>query len=279
MVSARGRRGQVHFAVTRGLSLRRACALFHVARSSFRYYSRMRARDQELQQHLRTIALQYPRYGYRRAWAILRRSQVINIKRVHRVWGAAQLQVPQRTPRRRVRGTGTRPVTPTQANHVWAYDFMHDRCANGQKLKLLTVVDEWTRECLAIEVDARVTSARVIQVLRDLIHRYGAPRFIRSDNGPEFIAHAIKTWLEESGVQTVYIEAGKPWQNGTNESFNGKLRDECLNLEWFRHRTEARIIIEQWRWQYNEQRPHSSVGYRTPSQVRQQTVTTPTLSR
>jgi putative transposase len=209
----------------------------------------MPARDEHLRQELHAIAQQHPRYGYRRAWALLRRTQVINIKRVQRVWCAAHVQVPQRKPRRRIQNRVVRPLAPTQANQVWAYDFIHDRCATGQKLKLLTVVDEWTRECLAIEVDGRLTASRVIQVLGQLIQRYGAPRYLRSDNGPEFIAQAIRTWLSQKGIQTSYIDAGKPWQNGTNESFNGKLRDECLNVEWFRHRTEARILIEQWRWQ------------------------------
>ena len=277
MVSARGRRGQVRFARAKGLSLRRACALLQVARSSIYYHSRMQARDEHVRQKLQVIAQQHPRYGYRRAWALLRRDEVVNIKRVQRVWRAAQLQVPQRKPRRRIQGGTARPLAPTQVNEVWAYDFIHDRCANGQKLKLLTVVDEWTRECLAIQVDGQLTATRVLQVLRELIRRHGPPRYLRSDNGPEFIAHAVRNWLTNSGIQTAYIDAGKPWQNGTNESFNGKLRDECLNLEWFRHRTEARIVIEQWRQQYNEQRPHSSLKYRTPNQIRQQAVTTPPL--
>ncbi len=161
-----------------------------------------------------------------------------------------------------------RPLQATRPNHVWAYDFVHDTCANGQKLKVLTVIDEWTRECLAVEVDGRINARRVIQVVQRLITQYGAPTFIRSDNGPEFVAQAVKTWLAVSGIQTAYIEAGKPWQNGRNESFNGKLRDECLNVEWFRHRLEARVVIEQWRQQYNEHRPHSSLKYRTPTEVR-----------
>ncbi len=278
MVSAHGRRGQVRFARAKGLSLRRACALLQVARSSVHYCSRMQARDKELRQQLQAIAKRHPRYGYRRAWALLRGTQIINIKRVQRVWRALQLQVRQRMSRRRIRAGAVRLHTPTQANQVWAYDFIHDRCANGQKLKLLTVVDEWTRECLAIEVQGRITADRVIDVLRRLIEQYGAPRFLRSDNGPEFIARAVKSWVARSGIQTAYIEPGKPWQNGTNESFNGKLRDECLNMEWFRHRTEARIIIEHWRRQYNEVRPHSSLDYRTPMQQRQQSITKPTLS-
>ncbi len=238
----------------------------------------MQTRDRELREQLQAIAQQHPRYGYRRAWAVLRRTQLLNIKRVQRVWRATQLQVPRRKPRRRIRGATVQPLAPTQVNHVWAYDFIHDRCANGQKLKLLTVVDEWTRECLAIEVQGRITATRVIDVLRALIATYGAPRFLRSDNGPEFIARAVKDWLERSGVQTAYIDPGKPWQNGANESFNGKLRDECLNLEWFRHRREAQIIIEQWRRHYNEVRPHSSLAYRTPMEQRQGSITKSTLS-
>jgi putative transposase len=239
----------------------------------------MQARDAGVRQQLHAIAQQHPRYGYRRAWALLRRTEVINIKRVQRVWCAAHLQVPQRKPRRRIQGGAVRPLTATHANQVWAYDFIHDRCANGQKLKLLTVVDEWTRECLAIEVQGRLTANGVIGVLRTLIAQYGVPHFLRSDNGPEFIAQAVKGWLAHSGVQTAYIDPGKPWQNGANESFNGKLRDECLNLEWFRHRREARIVIEQWRRHYNEQRPHSSLGYRTPIQVRHQAAMPLPLSR
>jgi putative transposase len=166
-----------------------------------------------------------------------------------------------------MRSTNLLPVPATGANQVWAYDFVHDRCANGQKLKLLTVVDEWTRECLAIEVGARINSSRVIEVLSRLMSRHGHPTFIRSDNGPEFVAHRVKEWLNNSGVQTSFIEPGKPWQNGANESFNGKLRDECLNMEWFRNRADAKSIVEQWRRYYNEERPHSSLNYHTPAQA------------
>jgi putative transposase len=130
---------------------------------------------------------------------------------------------------------------------------------------MLTVVDEWTRECLAIEVEARINSRAVIDVLSRLMSLRGHPEHLRSDNGPEFVSKAVKQWLSRSGVQTVYIDRGKPWQNGLNESFNGKLRDECLNLEWFRNRAEAKVVIEQWRRHYNERRPHSSLGYKTPA--------------
>ncbi len=269
MVSAQARREQVHFARRRGLSSRRACALLQVARSTLRYTSRMAARDQALRLQLEAVAQAHPRYGYRRVWAVVRADgSAVNVKRVYRIWRAAGLCLPKRRPRRRVRGTGLRPLPAQHPNHIWAYDFVHDRCANGQKLKILTVIDEWTRECLALEVAGRISATRVLAVLDRLIARYGAPQFVRSDNGPEFVATAVKAWFAQHKLCTTYIDAGKPWQNGANESFNGKLRDECLNLEWFQHRVEARVVMEQWRCQYNEQRPHSSLGYRTPAQMR-----------
>jgi putative transposase len=270
MVGAQARREQARFAMHRGVPSRRACALLHIARSTLHYTHRMPIRDQELRERLHVVARKHPRYGYRRVCAVLRGAgMLVNAKRVYRVWRAAGLSLPKRRPRRRIQRTGVqRPVPAHHPNHVWAYDFVHDTCANGQKIKILTVVDEWTRECLALEVEARITAAQVIRVLNGLFQQYGCPTFLRSDNGPEFVAKAIKPWLARSGVEAVYIDAGKPWQNGTNESFNGKLRDECLNLEWFRHRLEARVIIEQWRRQYNEQRPHSSLSYRTPVQTR-----------
>jgi putative transposase len=150
------------------------------------------------------------------------------------------------------------------ANHVWAYDFMFDTCANGQSLKCLTVIDEFTRECLAIDVAGSIRSGRVIEVLTRLISEHGAPKFLRSDNGPEFVSKAILEWLEIAGVQTALIDPGKPWQNGSDESFNGRFRDECLSIEWFRSRREAKVIIEVWRRHYNAVRPHSSLDYRTP---------------
>jgi putative transposase len=152
------------------------------------------------------------------------------------------------------------------ANHVWAYDFVYDRCANGQQLKCLTVVDEWTRQCLAIEVSGSIRSRHVIEVLSRLASTHGAPRHLRSDNGPEFVSRAILKWLTSSNIDTALIDPGKPWQNATNESFNDKFRDECLSLEWFRSRAEAKVIIETWRRHYNEVRPHSSLGYLTPKE-------------
>ena len=153
---------------------------------------------------------------------------------------------------------------------MWAYDFVFDACANGQQLKCLTVVDEWTRECLAIDVGGSIRSGRVIEALSRLVSERGAPRHLRSDNGPEFVAKAVLRWLLAANIECAHIDPGKPWQNGTDESFNGKFRDECLGLEWFRSRAEAKVIIESWRRHYNEERPHSSLSYLTPSEFREQ---------
>ena len=159
-------------------------------------------------------------------------------------------------------------MPPTARNHVWAIDFVHDACADGRQLKCLTAVDEWTRECLAIDVAGSFRSGRVIDVLSRLVSIHGAPRYLRSDNGPEFVSRAILRWLAEAGIDTAFIDPGKPWQNGTNESFNDKFRNECLSLEWFRSRTEAAVAIEAWRRHYNHVRPHSSLGGLTPSEFR-----------
>jgi putative transposase len=153
-------------------------------------------------------------------------------------------------------------------NGVWAYDFVFDSCANGQKLKCLTVIDEYTRESLAIEVGARLRCGQVIDVLERLIALHGPPAHLRSDNGPEFIAKALQAWLSKNKISTAYIQPGKPWQNGAAESFNSKFRDECLNMEWFNNRREAAVVIEGWRQNYNEYRPHSAIGYNTPAQQR-----------
>ncbi|GIV82655.1 MAG: hypothetical protein KatS3mg051_2009 [Anaerolineae bacterium] len=172
------------------------------------------------------------------------------------------------TVRKRLAASRPRPLPASGPNQVWAYDFVFDACANGQPLKCLVITDEWTHEALQIDVQGSIRSRRVIDVLSKLVSEHGAPRYLRSDNGPEFVSHAILRWLQETGIETAYIEPGKPWQNGTAESLNGKFRDECLSMEWFRNRTEARVIIETWRQHYNEDRPHSSLGYRTPKQFK-----------
>ena len=216
------------------------------------------------------LAAQSPRYGYRRIQVFLaRQGHRMSADRMHRLWKAAALQVPRKRRRRRVATGRPRPLPPTAANHVWAYDFVFDTCANGQVLKCLTVVDEWTRECLAIDVAGSIRSGRVIEVLSRVVSVHGAPRYLRSDNGPEFVSRAILRWLLTAGIETACIDPGKPWQNGLDESFNGKLRDECLSIEWFRTRPEATAVIENWRQHYNDVRPHSSLGQRTPTEFKQ----------
>ena len=265
MVGARVRRQQVAYAQRRGLSGRRACALLSVARSTMGYMSRLVARDAPVVPAMRALADQYPRYGYRTVRIFLRRQgHVMGTDRAYRLWRQEGLQVPKRRPRRRVATSRPRPLPPLAMNHVWAYDFVFDTCADGRTLKCLTVIDEFTRECLAIDVAGSIRSGRVIEVLAQLVSVHGAPRYLRSDNGPEFIATAILRWVETAQIETAFIDPGKPWQNGTDESFNGKLRNECLSLQWFRNRVEAKVGIEQWRRHYNDVRPHSSLGYLTP---------------
>lgn len=275
MVSAHARRQQVEFARRRGLSCRRGCALLSVARSSLHYVSKRAAADEPAIKVMRELAAQYPRYGYRRIRIFMaRRGHSMSTDRAHRLWRVAGLQVPRKRPRRRVAASRPRPLPATAANHVWAYDFVFDACANGQKLKCLTVVDEWTHESLAIDVAGSIRSARVIDVLSKLVSVHGAPRYLRSDNGPEFIATALLSWTSKVGIETAHIAPGKPWQNGANESFNGRFRDECLNMEWFRNRSEAAILIEAWRRHYNSVRPHSSINYMTPNEFKRQRPTT-----
>jgi putative transposase len=271
MVSARARRQQVEFARSRGLSCRRACRLMRVARSTLDYSSLMERKDTPIRARMRELAAQYPRYGYRRIQVFLERDGIrLSSERTHRIWRAAGLQVPRKRPRRRIATGRPRPTPPTAKNHVWALDFIFDYCANGQQLKCLTIVDEWTRECLAIDVAGSIRSRRVVEVLSRLVSEHGAPRFIRTDNGAEFIARAILRWAMEEEIETALIDPGKPWQNGTDESFNGKFRDECLSLEWFRSRLEAIVVIETWRRHFNHVRPHSSLGYMTPVDFKRQ---------
>jgi putative transposase len=264
-VSSQARREQVALACERGLSKRRACELLEVARSGLKYCSVRAERDRPTLEAMKRLAAQYPRYGYRRIRVFLRREgHGMSRHRAHRLWRLAGLQLPRRRPRRRVASSRPRPLPAMGPNHVWAYDFVFDACANGQSLKCLTLIDEFTRECLAIDVAGSIRSARVIEVLSRLISTHGAPRFLRSDNGPEFVSQAILDWLAQARVETALIDPGKPWQNGDNESFNGKFRDECLSVEWFRSRAEARVLIEAWRRHYNHVRPHSSLKDMTP---------------
>ncbi len=267
MVSACVRREQVAYVQRRGVSLRRACALFSVARSTMGYESTLEQRDVPIVAAMRELSAQYPRFGYRRILVYLaRRGIVMSADRAHRIWRRAGLQVPRKRPRRRAATNRPRPIPSTGANHVWAYDFVFDACANGQQLKCLTVIDEYTRECLAIDVAGSIRSGRVIDVLSKLVSVRGAPRHMRSDNGPEFVSRAVLQWLAKSEIETALIDPGKPWQNGANESFNGKFRDECLGMQWFKNRIDAKILIEDWRQEFNSERPHSSLGNRTPEE-------------
>lgn len=270
MVGARVRRQQVAYAEGRGLSRRRACALLSVARSTLGYVSRLIARDAPVVAPLRTLAAQYPRYGYRTIRIFLeRQGHPLGTDRMYRLWRQERLQVPRKRPRRRVAASRPRPMPPTAINHVWAYDFVFDTCADGRTLKCLTIIDEFTRECLAIDVAGGIRSGRVIEVLTQLVSVHGAPRHLRSDNGPEFVARAILRWLQLAQIETAFIDPGKPWQNGVDESFNGTFRDQHLSLQWFRNRADAKVSIEEWRRHYNEVRPHSSLEYLTPAAFKQ----------
>lgn len=276
MVSAQVRRAQVAYVRGRGVSQRRACALLSVSRSTLGYQPRLPIKDAPVLAAMRDLSAQYPRFGYRRIHVFLgRRGFELSPDRTHRLWRSAGLQVPRKRPRRRVACSRPRPLAAWAGNHVWAYDFVFDACANGQQLKCLTVIDEFTRECLAIDVAGGIRSKRVIEVLSQLISVHGAPKYLRSDNGPEFVSEAILKWLTEANVDTALSDPGKPWQNGSNESFNGKFRDECLSMEWFRNRIDAKIVIEGWRRHYNEVRPHSSLGQLTPSEFKR-TLSQPT---
>jgi len=266
-VSVPARRRQVAYGRERGLSVRRACTLFKVARSALRYQGRKAAKDVPAIERMRELSAQYPRYGYRRIRIFLGRDgHRMSVGRAYRLWRAAGLQLPRKRPRKRVALARPRLHAPCGPNQVWSYDFVFDHCANGQQLKCLTVTDEFTKEGLAIDVDGRIRSPRVIGVLSRLVSERGAPAFLRSDNGPEFVSKALLSWVVAQGIVTALIEPGKPWQNGVTESFNGKFRDECLSLEWFRSRAEAKVIIEAWRRHYNEVRPHSTLGYLTPNE-------------
>jgi len=253
-----------------GVSERRGCALVGQHRSTMRYRPRGRD-DAELCEKLKAIADKHKRYGYRRACASLRREGIkVNHKRVHRVWKEAGLQRPVRRRRPRGKPKGQVPLEALYPNHVWTYDFMEDATADGRKLRLLTIVDEFTRINIAIETGRRIASAKVIGVLEGVFAQYGTPDYLRSDNGGEFTAKAIKKWLSTCGIETYYIDPASPWQNAYGESFNGKLRDECLNMELFATVREARHIIRRWRDYYNNERLHSSLGYLPPHEFTEQ---------
>jgi len=253
----------------KGLSERRACSVLEQPRMTQRYKPKQPDKDRMLIADMRRLAGQHPRYGYRFITAKLRQAGWrVNHKRVQRLWRKEGLQVPYRRRIKRSPGSSTNACFVKRAeymNHVWTYDFIEDRTEDGRKLKFLTVLDEWTRELPVIEVERSITSKDVIGVLEYLFAVRGVPGFIRSDNGSEFIADAIKGWLSDKKVETLYIAPGSPWENGYIESFHGRLRDELLNREQFYSVKEAKVLAENWRLDYNHHRPHSGLKYQTPA--------------
>jgi putative transposase len=259
-------RVQAHY----GLSERRACRLVGIGRSALRYRPRARADDQPLRQRLRELAAQRPRFGYRRLHVLLRREGVIvNHKRVERLYREEGLAVRRRTRKRVARDGRGRATVPERPNQQWGVDFISDALAWGRRIRLFTVVDVFTREALAIEVDTSLPGVRVVRVLERLVAERGAPDEIVLDNGPELAGKAVDQWAYERGVWLHFIEPGKPVQNAFVESFQGRLRDECLDRHWFVSLNDARHTIETWRQDYNQSRPHSALGYRPPEEFRQ----------
>lgn len=256
------RRSAVQFFVAGGLSIRRACALVPLHRSTFQYLAHP-IDDTPLLEQIQHLAMQYPRYGYRRINALLNRTEKVNQKRVRRLWRLHRMQV-RRVVRKRVRRTRPERLQAAYPGHIWAYDFVEDALADGTPLRILTVMDEFTREGLALDVALTTSAERVIGVLTTLVEQHGAPAHLRSDNGAEFVAHAVQTWVARCGVHTLYIEPGKPWQNGKEERFNGTVRDECLNVHVFTSLAEACVRLGAFRRHYNTERPHSQLGYLTP---------------
>ena len=258
-----------HVTAKLGVSERFACKVLGQHRSTQRKPPGTADDEAALTAAIIDWARQHGRYGYRRVTALLRaEGWRVNHKRVERIWRREGLKVPARQPKRGrlwLNDGSCVRLRPERANHVWAYDFVEDRTRDGRKIRLLNVVDEFTRECLAIRVGRKLGSAEVIDVLADLFIARGTPGYVRSDNGPEFIAVAVKGWIGGVGARTAFIEPGSPWENGYVESFNGKLRDELLNAEVFNTLLEARVLVEQWRVHYNRVRPHSSLGYRPPA--------------
>lgn len=252
------------------ISERRACKALGQARSTQRWVSRRAEGDRELLERMRELAAENPAYGYRFIWALLRRGGAgVNVKRVHRLWKQGGLKVVRRKRERERTGTSENACSIRRAeypNHVWTYDFVFDETSDGRKLKFLVVVDEFTRLCLRIEVGRSMTAKTVVRVLSELVQIHGEPGAIRSDNGSEFTAGAVKEWLGAAGIQTLHIEPGSPWENGYCESFNSRFRAEFLDRETFRGLAEAQVMTERHRLKHNHERPHSSLGYKTPAE-------------
>ena len=250
------------------MSQRRACRALDISRDSIRYQRRTNQAEDDLRAAIVRLAHQYGRYGYRRITALLpAEGWHVNHKRVERIWREEGLRVPQKQKKRKrlyLNDGRCIRLRPCWKNHVWSYDFVADRLSNGQKTRMLTVIDEYSRKCLAIRVGRKLKSDDVLEVLSDLFIREGLPDYIRSDNGSAFTATILQDWLQKLKVKTAFIEPGSPRENGYNESFNRRLRDECLNGEMFYSLRQAQVIIEDWRHHYNHIRPHSALGYKPP---------------
>jgi transposase InsO family protein len=272
VVTADQRRQAVRFLQERlGVSERRACRALGQHRSTQRQQTKKAPEGERwLVARMLELVRKHPRFGYRRIWALLRREGWrVNRKRVYRLWRQPGLKVPRKQRKKRRLGSSANSCVRRPAlhkGHVWAWDFLYDRTSDGRALKWFTLVDEYTRECLALEVGRGMTAQVVRVVLAGVVRERGAPMHIRSDNGPEFIAKAIRAWMSGAGLETLYIEPGAPWENGYAESFNSKVRDELLNAEEFGSLLEARVLGKQWKHDYNHVRPHSSLGYRTPAE-------------
>jgi putative transposase len=250
-----------------GLSERRACRLLSVDRSSYRYEAVV-DRNAALRTELVELARQKPRYGYRRLHVLLvRRGFDVNVKRVYRLYREEGLMVRRQRRKRLVRSVPAEPRL-WRPNQEWAMDFVVDGLASGRIVRILSIVDAYTRECLALEADTSLGSGRVIRVLQRLLIERGVPESLRSDNGPEFTSRRMIGWAEERKLTLIHIQPGKPMQNGHVESFHGRLRDECLNAHWFRTLNDVRTTLENWRQEYNRERPHSGLNYQTPEEFR-----------
>jgi len=271
MTSPASRRCAVeHVVKVLQVSQRRACRAMGQWRSTQRYQPKVRGDEAALVARMKHLASSHPRYGYRRITALLRQDGwQVNIKRVHRLWVRHGLKVAKTLRKKRATGTGQNSIAARAAehpDHVWCYDFIFDQTMDGRRLKMLCVVDEFTRQCLLIRVERSIPAEIVVESLAGLFEQRGAgPQHLRSDNGSEFVADAVQHWLKDAGAATLYIEPGSPWQNGFVESFHGRLRDELLDREAFGSLAEAKLVVEDWRRAYNEQRPHSSLGYQTPA--------------
>jgi putative transposase len=250
------------------VSERRACRVVDQPRSSQRHVCAKASKDTTMVQRIVTLSHENPRYGYRRVWALLRREGwAVNKKRIQRLWRKAGLRVPAKERKRQRIGNSENSSSRRRAEypgHVWSYDFAMDSTEDGRRLKTMPVVDEYSRECLALEMERSITSEEVVATLSRLFTERGAPSFIRSDNGPEFISKALKRWLTVSGIGTLYIEPGSPWENAYSETFISRLRDELLNREVFANLKEAQVLAGDYREHYNHSRPHGALGYLTP---------------